>query len=169
MKVSELMKSVTLKPDYKGGLAHNNMVLAINTDKTGKVTSEKDYAVLQIQIESTEASLDSETSEKTYIRSGKSTSKTGTSRSFAISGERYIGDEAQDFIFSHDIKFGKGSDVEVDYVYFNMITGKGEKGKMMIVVNNDGGGDASGGLEIDVELNQCGQEPVEFDYSTVTA
>lgn len=164
MKVSELMANVTLKTDFSGGLTHNDMVLAINT-KPGTNTSVGDYAVLQIQIEGTEAELNPETSDKTYIRSGKSTNKTGNQRTFSVTGERYVGDEAQDFIFSHDIKFGTGAEVVTDYVYFDMITGKGEKGTVMISVNTDGGGDASSGLEIDVELMQNGAKPTSYTYS----
>lgn len=164
MKVSELMANVTLKTDFSGGLTHNDMVLAINT-KPGTNTSVGDYAVLQIQIEGTEAELNPETSDKTYIRSGKSTNKTGNQRTFSVTGERYVGDEAQDFIFSHAIKFGTGAEVVTDYVYFDMITGKGEKGTVMISVNTDGGGDASSGLEIDVELMQNGAKPTSYTYS----
>lgn len=164
MKVSELMANVTLKSAFSGGLTHNDMVLAINT-KPGTNTTVGDYAVLQIQIEGTEAELNPETSDKTYIRSGKSTNKTGNQRTFSVTGERYVGDEAQDFIFSHDIKFGTGAEVVTDYVYFDMITGKGEKGTVMISVNTDGGGDASSGLEIDVELMQNGAKPTSYTYS----
>ena len=140
------------------------MVLAIDISG-GTNTAVDDYAVLQVQIEGTEATLDAETSDKTYIRTGKSTQKTGTQRVFSVSGERYVGDEAQDFIFSHKIKYGTGADVEVPYVYFDMRTGKGEKGTVIIVVNTDGGGDASGGLEVDVELKQSGTKPVEYTYT----
>ena len=166
MKVSELMANVTLKTDFSGGLTHNDMVLAINTNP-GKTPAANvgDYAVLQIQIEGTEAELNPETSDKTYIRSGKSTNKTGNQRTFSVTGERYVGDEAQDFIFSHAIKFGTGAEVVTDYVYFDMITGKGEKGTVMISVNTDGGGDASSGLEIDVELMQNGAKPTSYTYS----
>lgn len=164
MKVSELMKDVTLEPGYTGGLTHNDMVLAIDISEE-KNSKEDDYAVLQIQIEGTEAKLDAETSEKTYIRTGKITQKTGTQRSFSVSGERYLGDEAQDFIFSNKIKYGTGQDVIVPYIYFNMRTGIGEKGKAAVIVNTDGGGDASGGLEIDVELKQSNEIPQDFTYT----
>lgn len=164
MKLSELMTGVTVSDSFEGAMTHNDMVLAIDTSEggTGDV---KDYAVLQVQVEGTEATLDAETSEKTYIRTGKATQKTGTQRKFSISGERYVGDEAQDFIFSHKIKFGIGADVVVPYVYFSMRTGKGEKGTVMIAVNTDGGGDASGGLEFSVELSQNGNSPVEYTYT----
>lgn len=165
MKVSELMATVQMKADFEGGLVHNDMVLAINTTPGTSNTTPKDYAVLQIQIDSTDAKLNPETSDKNYIRSGKATQKTGTQRSFSVTGERYIGDAAQDYIFGHKIKFGTGSGVVTDYVYFNMLTGKGEKGTVAIIVNGDGGGDASSGLEIDVELRQNGAAPVEYTYS----
>lgn len=168
MKLSELMKEVSLKADFEGGLTHNDMVLAINTTP-GTDTPVSDYAVLQIYIEGTEAELNPETSDKTFIRTGKSTNKTSTQRTFSVTGERYVGDAAQDFIFSHEIKFGTGAKVVTDYVYFDMITGKGEKGTVMIAVNTDGGGDASTGLEIDVDLMQNGAAPTEFDWSSGTA
>ena len=57
MKVSDLMKDVTLKPDFQGGLTHNDMVLAIDISG-GTDTAVDDYAVLQVQIEGTEATLD---------------------------------------------------------------------------------------------------------------
>lgn len=164
MKLSELMTGVTPSEDFEGGVTHNDMVLAIDVSGVSS-TAPKDYAVLQVQVEGTEATLDAETSDKTYIRTGKATTKTGSQRSFSVSGERYVGDEAQDFIFSHEIKFGTGADVVVPYVYFNMRTGKGEKGTVMIAVNTDGGGDASTGLEFDVELKQNGAVPVEYTYS----
>lgn len=165
MKVSELMTDVQVKADFVGGLVHNDMVLAINTTPGAENVKVGDYAVLQIQIDGTDAQLNPETSEKVFIRSGKNTNKTGTQRSFSVTGERYIGDAAQDYIFGHKIKFGTGSAVVTDYVYFNMITGKGEKGTVAIIVNGDGGGDASSGLEIDVELRQNGAAPVEYTYS----
>lgn len=166
MKVSELLKSNwTAKENFTGPRVHNDMVLAINTTPGTENVKVGDYAVVQIQIEGTDAQLNPETSEKTYIRSGKNTNKTGTQRSFSVTGERYIGDAAQDFMLSHDIKFGSGASVITDYVYFDMITGKGEKGTVAIIVNSDGGGDASSGLEIDIELRQNGGNPEEFTYS----
>lgn len=165
MKISELLKDWTAKTDLTGPRVHNDMILAINTTPDVENVEVNDYAVVQIQIEGTEAELNPETSEKTYIRSGKNTNKTGTQRSFSVTGERYIGDAAQDFMLSHKIKYGSGADVITDYVYFDMATGKGEKGTVAIIVNSDGGGDASSGLEIDIELRQNGGNPTEFTYS----
>lgn len=165
MKVSELLKDWTAKTDFVGPRVHNDMVLAINTTPGTENVKVADYAVVQIQIEGTDAELNPETSEKVYIRSGKNTNKTGTQRGFSITGERYIGDEAQDYMFKHEIKYGSGADVITDYVYFDMMTGVGEKGTVAIIVNSDGGGDASSGLEIDVELLQNGGNPSKFTYS----
>lgn len=166
MKLSELMKDITVNPSFEGGLVHNDMVLAIDTTpNASSPTDVADYAVVQIQIEGTEASLNPETSSKTYIRSGTASAKTGNQRTFKVSGERYIGDAAQDFMLSHKVKFGIGADCATNYVYFDMRTGKGEKGTVMVSVNTDGGGDASGGLEIDIDLMQNGLAPVEYNYT----
>ena len=105
------------------------------------------------------------TSEKTYIRAGQSTQRTGTQRSFAVTGDRYIGDEVQDYIFSHDIKYGTGNAVVTDYVYFNVLNGKGEKGQVSIIINSDGGGNAGESSAIDVEFRKIGSNPAEYTYS----
>lgn len=164
MKLSELMAGVTVNPNYNGVLTHNDMVLAINT-APGTETDVKNYAVVQLGIEGTPASLNPETSEKTYIRSGKASTKTGNQRTFSVTGERYVGDAAQDYMLSRDIKYGIGNDVVTEYVYFDMRTGKGEKGTVMISVNADGEGDATGGCEIDISLMQNGAAPTEYTWT----
>ena len=105
------------------------------------------------------------TQDKTYIRAGQSTQKTGTQRSFTVSGDRYIGDEVQDYIFSHAVKYGTGQTVITDYVYFNMLNGKGEKGQVSIIINSDGSGNAGEYSAIDVEFRKVGSTPVEYTYT----
>mgnify|MGYP000523290426 CR=1 FL=1 len=80
------------------------------------------------------------------------------------SSSRLVGDPFQDFVCSHAIKFGKGSKVERDYIYFCALTGVGEKGKVAICVNNDGGADSGAPGEIDVEL-VCTKAPTAYTYS----
>ena len=93
-------------------------------------------------VEGLDANLNPVTSEKTYIRAGKSTLKSGTARSFAVSGDRYIGDPAQDFMLSHAMKYAGGNAAVTNYVYFCMLNGKGEKGQVSVIVNSEGGGNA---------------------------
>jgi hypothetical protein len=108
------------------------------------------------------------TTEKTYIRTGTTTTKTGNQRTFSITGDRIIGDEFQDFALSHKIKYGKGQAVMRDYIYFNLITGKGEKGLCSIIVNSDGSGEAGNSSEIDIELKSTGAAPEEFAWDDDT-
>ena len=78
MKLAELMKDVTPNPKYTGDVTADDMVLAIDLTPTGAVaTKESEYAVVQMNIAGLDASLNPVTSEKTYIRAGKSTQKTG--------------------------------------------------------------------------------------------
>ena len=51
-----------------------------------------------------------------------------------------------------------------DYVYFCVLTGKGEKGKVLILVNNDGAAESGAIGDIDVELQVIGV-PDEYTYS----
>ena len=91
--------------------------------------------------------------------------KTGTQRSFTVSGDRYIGDEAQDYCLSHKTKYGTGNGVVTNYVYFNILNGKGEQGQCSIIVNSDGSGNAGESSTIDIEFKKMGTTPKEYTYS----
>lgn len=165
MKVSELMQGYTPDENYEGNVTADDWVLAINTTPSAKDTAVADYAVVDMCIEGVDAQLNPATSEKTYIRAGSSTMKTGASRSFAITGDRYVGDEAQDFMLSHAMKYGQGKGVMTDYVYFCILTGKGEKGRVSIIVNSEGSGSAGESSSIDIQLSQVSKMPEEYTYS----
>ena len=164
MKLSDFMTAVgEPSPEYKGSVTNDNMVLAIGI--TGVEESEKDYEVLATNIAGVDSQMNPTTEDKTYLYVGTSTTKTGTQRSFAVSGDRYVGDAAQDFIFSNKIKYGIGQGVVVPYVYINTLNGKGEKGKVSIIVNSDGGGNAGESSAISVDLKSTGVLPEEYTYS----
>lgn len=166
MKLSELMADYTPNSDYEGWVTADDWVLAINvTPNATTPTAEKDFEVVAMGVEGLDAQLNPVTAEKTYIRAGKSTMKTGAARSFAISGDRYIGDEAQDFMLSHAVKYGRGNSVVTDYVYFNILNGEGEKGQISIVVNSESGGVAGESSSIDVSLQKIGNQAAEYTYS----
>ena len=163
MKLSELMTGVEPSPAFEGFATNDNWVLAVGIGE--EVTAEKDYTVVQMGIAGLDPQLNPVTQDKQYIRAGLSTSKTGTQRSFAISGDRYIGDKFQDYCFCLDIAHGVGQAVVVPYVYFSMLTGKGEKGTASIIVNSDGGGNAGENSSISIDLKSVGTAPTEYTYS----
>lgn len=162
MKVKELMKDFTPKADFEGWVTNDDYVLAINTSK-GQCAA-GDYDVVQMGVEGLDAQMNPVTTDKQYIRAGQSTQKTGTQRTFTVSGDRYIGDPAQDYMLDHAIKYGTGNSVVVDYVYFNVLNGEGEKGQVSILVNSDGGGNAGESSGIDIELKKIGSLPTAFNY-----
>lgn len=164
MKLAELMKGYKPDPNYEGYVTNDDYVLAINT---GEAVSEKDYDVVEMGVEGLDSNLNPITVDKTYIRAGKSTMRTGTQRSFKVSGDRYIGDPAQDFCLSHKMKYGTGNAVITDYVYFNVLNGMGEKGRVSIIVNSDGSGNAGESSSIDLEFKKSGSTPSEFIWQTV--
>ena len=53
----------------------------------------------------------------------------------------------------------------VNYLYFNILNGKGEKGQCSIIVNSDGSGNAGESSSIDIEFKKQGKTPEEFEYS----
>lgn len=167
MKLSELMQNFTPSQSYEGWVTNDDFVLAVDCSAEGKAASVGDYAVVEMGVTGLDSNLNPVTQDKTYIRAGQSTFKTGNQRSFTISGDRYIGDEFQDFVFSHAIKYGKGNGVIRNYVYFNVLNGMGEQGSITIIVNSDGSGDADNTAEIDVELRKTGAAPKEYTYTGV--
>ena len=166
MKLSELMNGVTPNADYEGWATNDDFILAIDLTPGAAVAAKtSEYGVVQLGVQGLDAQMNPSTADKVYIRAGQSTQKTGTQRTFSVSGDRYIGDEVQDFMFSHDIKYGTGNKVITNYVYFCMLTGKGEKGQVSIIVNSDGSGNAGDSSSIDVELKKVGSAPTEYTYS----
>ena len=165
MKISELMSGKTPQPDYKGLMVADNYVLALDlTD--GENTEVDDYTVIRIGIQGLDPQLNAQTQDYTFMGNGTTTVKSGQQRSFAVTGIRYTGDEAQDFMTQHSIMFGLGSEVMRPYVYFNILTGKGEQGTASIIVNSDGGGNASEGAAISVDVKQALTVPTEYSYTS---
>ena len=163
MKLSELMTGHTPVPAFEGWITNDDYVFAINTGESS--ATEGDYAVVEMGIAGLDAQLNPVTQDKQYIRAGQTTMKTGTQRSFAVTGDRYVGDVAQDFCLSHEKKYGTGNNVVVNYVYFNILNGKGEKGQVSIIVNSDGSGNAGESSAVDIEFKKIGNNPAEYTYS----
>ena len=167
MKVKELMQDFQPNADFEGWVTNDDYVLAINTSK--EQCDVGDYDVVQMGVEGLDAQMNPVTTDKQYIRAGQSTQKTGTQRTFTVSGDRYIGDPAQDYMLNHAIKYGTGNSVVVPYVYFNVLNGEGEKGQVSILVNSDGGGNAGESSGIDIELKKIGSLPTAFNYLDYSA
>lgn len=161
-KVSEIMAGVTPDPEYAGIATNDDFILAIQTEESQ--TTEKDYIVVQGGVTSHEATLNAESSESQYIRTGKVTTKTTTQRQFAVSGDRMEGDPFQKFALSNKIKYGHGQTVVVNYVYFCMLTGIGEKGQVSIVVNEDQTGEAGENASFSADLMGIGT-PEDYTYT----
>ena len=165
MKVSELMKGYTINPDYEGWVTNDDYVFAIDVAPGGDaVTPDGDFEVVEMGIAGLDSQMNPVTHDKQYIRSGQNTMKTGTQRSFAVTGDRYVGDPAQDYCLSHKMKYGTGNSVVTNYVYFNILNGKGEKGKVSIIVNSDGSGNAGESSAVDIEFKKIGSNPTEYTY-----
>ena len=164
MTLTELMSGKTPNESYDGYVTNDDFVLAMDcsTDGSAAVT---DYEVVQLGVTGLDSNLNPITKDSTYIRAGQSTMKTGNQRSFKVSGDRYVGDGFQDFIMGHGVKYGTGNSVIRDYVYFCILNGKGEKGKVSVIVNSDGSGNAGENASIDVELKKAGDAPTEYTYS----
>lgn len=167
MKLAELMAGITLNPNFTGVVTNDDFVLALDCGEAPAEdwNSENEFAVVQLGVTGLDSNMNPITQDKVYIRAGQSTTKTGNQRSFAVSGDRYVGDDFQDFALSHAIKYGVGQKVVRKYVYFNIVTGKGEKGEVSIIVNSDGSGEAGNSSEISIELKKSGAAPTEYAFT----
>lgn len=162
MTLNEYMQAV--QASATGERVGRQMVLAIDCSDGKTSTDVGSYIVVANHIENHGASLSAKTVDKSYIGEGDMTLKMSTQRTFAVTGQLLRGDPFHDFINSHDIKYGVGSDVQKDYVYFDPGTKSGEKGRVTISVNKDGAGAASDPGDIDVSLAVIGK-PEEFTYN----
>ena len=98
MLLSTLMTGKPTSPAYAGFATNDDFVLAIDT--TGIAATPSDYSVVQVGITGHEASIAADTADARYVRTGKTQSKTGAQRTFAVAGERYVGDTFQDWALS---------------------------------------------------------------------
>lgn len=165
MTLKELMQGRNPDAAFEGYVTNDDFVLAVDCSEAGDGADPSSYAVVQMGVTGLDSQMNPVTQDKQYIRAGQSTTKTGTQRSFAVSGDRYVGDTFQDFALSHKVKYGTGNTVIRNYVYFCVLNGKGEQGRASIIVNSDGAGDAGESAEIDIEIKKAGDQPTEYTYA----
>lgn len=164
MTLSSLMTGKTPSASYAGFATNDDYVLAVDTGDGTTTTPDGSYAVVESGITKSEASVDAETKDNQYIRTGKKTTKTGTQRKFALEGDRSVGDAFQDFCLSNAVLFGVGSAVERKYIYFNQLTGIGERGTVTIVVSDTQAGDAGENATFKIDLTSTAT-PTSYTYS----
>lgn len=166
MKVKELMQGYSPNAAYEGWVTNDDFVFAIDTNPHAETpTPYEDFEVVEMGIAGLDAQMNPITQDKQYIRSGQNTMKTGTQRTFAVTGDRYVGDPAQDYCLAHRMKYGTGNTVVTRFVYFNILTGVGETGQCSIIINSDGSGNAGESSAVDIEFKQIGATPIEYVYA----
>lgn len=167
MTLSELYLDLGMPNSaFEGIVTNDDNILAMNISVPYDPDLPVDeYAVVQEAIEGLDSQMNAESQDKTYIRAGKSTTKTNTQRSFKVTGDRFIGDPFQDFVFSHKIRYGVGEQVNRDYLWINALNGIGEKGIGAIIVNSDGSGNAGETAAIDIDIKKVRKMPDPFTYT----
>lgn len=164
MKIDEFFAGITLKPDFQGVVLADDYVLAINISGSD-ATPVGEYEIVEQGLKSADGQLNPQEKTTAYIRRGQQTTKTGTQRTFSLDMDRFIGDPAQDFFDSFKVKYGTGQDCVVDYVMINRINGKGEKGKLSVIVNTDSSGGSEENSGLSVDLKATGVKPEEYTYT----
>lgn len=167
MTVSETLAGIKKKfgfepsAEYKGTEDANDFIFAIQTDSTTQ-TKKSQWVVAAERVKEHSGSLNASTEDVNFIRASATTKGT-TQRTFSINGNRCVGDAFQDFLLSHKIVFGSGSDVVVPYIYFSARTGKGEVGECVLIVTSDVGGSAGAAATFACDAKGI-ETPEEFDY-----
>ena len=166
MTVSEAItkSGITPSASYTGIETADDFVLAIQTEASSQ-SKESAWIVCADHVKEHSGSLNATTTSDTFIRTGPVDTKSATQRTFAVNGNRCVGDAFQDFALSHKIKYGTGNDVIVPYIYFSLRTGKGEKGTASIIVTSDVGGAAGSPATFACDVKGVGV-PDELDYTT---
>lgn len=157
-------KGITPSADYKGIEEADDFIFAIQTDKTTQTEKAK-WIVCADHVKEHSGALNATTTDDTFIRTGPVTTKGSVQRTLSVNGNRCVGDAFQDFLLSHKIKYGTGSDVVVPYIYFSLRTGKGEKGTCTLIVTSDVGGSAGSPATFACDVKGIGI-PDEFDYTS---
>lgn len=166
MTVTELMTAagVTPNPGYAGEVKTNFMILGVAVE--GSETDPTKYTVAAAHVTNLGAEIDASTEDSNYLYEGKFTARIDARRTFSLEGKRIVGDAFQDWACSHAVKFGTGNAVVRDYVYFNALTGDGEKGKLTINTTKDGSGEANNSADFACDAYSSGA-PDEYTYAAV--
>lgn len=159
--VATIMANITPSASYEGPTTADDMVFAVNFSNSNTISG---YLVADDGVTAATGSLEAQTQDSTYLRRGQVSTKTGTNRTFSVSGERIVGDDFQDAALAHAVKYGKGASVIFDYVYFNGLTGLGEKGKVSVQVTDDFNGDASNMAGFSITFTST-EAPTEYTYA----
>lgn len=161
MTVAELMTGVTMDPTLEGIATADDFVFGIDFDGTGGDPST--YVVAQAGITEVSGAMSAQTQDSQYLRTGSVSTKTGNSKSFTLSGDRYRADPFQEALLAHSMKWGTGASVIKPYVYFDMLTGKGETGKVSISIEGDLANAAGSSAGISATLGVQGT-PSEYTF-----
>lgn len=163
MRLKEMFRSVQTDPDFKGYVTTDQMVLAVDITPDQSADPD-DYAVAYMGGADRSSSLNPEEKTTAYYYHGKSTTKTGNQRTIDFTEDRYVEDEFQDFVFSFDMKYATGQKAIVNYVYFNTLTGEGEKGSGTLIISDDGSGAPEENLSVSGSIKKAGAQPEKFIY-----
>ena len=158
MTVSEAItkSGITPSASYTGIETANDFILAFQIESAQ--TKESQWVVCADHVKEHSGSLNATTEDA---------EKTGTQRTLTVNGDRCVGDDFQDFVLSHKIVYGTGSDIIVPYIYFSLRTGKGEQSRAAIIVTSDVGGAAGSKATFACDVKAIGT-PDEFNYTPAT-
>lgn len=166
MKLSDFMAARAARA-ASGEQQADDYVLAIDCSENGTEPDVGDYAIATVHTENLGAAVSANTTDKNYLYEGATTLRSSPRRNFTVAGQRFSGDDFQDFALSHDVVFGVGNTVVRNYVYFNCNSKKGEKGTLMINVTNDGGAASGNTADFSVSMASVGA-PAEYTWVTPT-
>lgn len=163
MNLAELMQDTAPSASLAGIATADDFVFALDFENNPDADPNT-YLVAQEGLTEVSGAMSTQTQSNTYLRAGEVTTVTGHSKAFSLSGDRYRNDPFQEAILAHALKWGTGTSVIRPYVYFDMLTGKGEKGRVAISIEGDFANGAGGNAGISATFNVQGK-PAEYTYT----
>lgn len=162
MKLSTYMAARAARA-ASGEQQADDYVLAVDCTESGTEDEPGNYSIATVHTENLGAAVSANTTDKNYLYEGATTLRSSPRRNFTVAGQRYEGDDFQDFVLGHGVKFGVGSKVNRHYVYINANTKEGESGMLTINVTNDGGAASGNAADFSVSMASVGA-PDEYSY-----
>ncbi len=167
MTVADVMRDITPDAALEGIATADDFLFGIDFGETAS-DDPNTYLAAQDGVTEVSGAMSAQTQDSQYLRTGLVTTKTGNSKAFTLNGDRYRNDPFQEALLAHTLKWGTGARVVKPYVYFDMLTGKGEKGKVAINIEGDLANAAGSNAGISATLNVQGV-PAEYTYAPPAA
>ncbi len=164
MTVKEFMSRYNASPHLTPAPCGGDFILALSSSDS---ESPENYLAVTGGAYDVKAEILSEIAKRNYVLSGGSRRRKTAVRKFTLLMYKQDNDPISELLASPDILFGIEQQCVFNYVYFNAANGKGEKGKLSVVVACDGDGSLDEPVLMTADMYGCEGVPEYYCYEGV--